>query len=228
MLAAAEKTAVLTPWNTSDPVAGAIYSALCERHGKKVQEKLDAGFVTICGLGGLGSNIAVSLARIGVGHLRLVDFDNVDWTNLNRQSYFVEHVGVKKTDALKGFLMKINPFLTYETVTARVTPKNLASCVGDATIICEAFDKADQKAMLAREVRCQKPDAYLVSGSGMAGFGTTGLMKVREVSPLFYLCGDSVSAPKPGAGLMAPRVAICSAMMANVVTWLLLGKNGAY
>ena len=77
MLAAAEKTAVLTPWNTSDPVAGAIYSALCERHGKKVQEKLDAGFVTICGLGGLGSNIAVSLARIGVGHLRLVDFDNV-------------------------------------------------------------------------------------------------------------------------------------------------------
>ena len=49
MLAAAEKTAVLTPWNTSDPVAGAIYSALCERHGKKVQEKLDAGFVTICG-----------------------------------------------------------------------------------------------------------------------------------------------------------------------------------
>ena len=74
MLAAAEKTAVLTPWNTSDPVAGAIYSALCERHGKKVQEKLDAGFVTICGLGGLGSNIAVSLARIGVGHLRLVDF----------------------------------------------------------------------------------------------------------------------------------------------------------
>ena len=150
MLAAAEKTAVLTPWNTSDPVAGAIYSALCERHGKKVQEKLDAGFVTICGLGGLGSNIAVSLARIGVGHLRLVDFDNVDWTNLNRQSYFVEHVGVKKTDALKGFLMKINPFLTYETVTARVTPKNLASCVGDATIICEAFDKADQKAMLAR------------------------------------------------------------------------------
>lgn len=76
-------------------MAGAIYSALCERHGKKVQEKLDAGFVTICGLGGLGSNIAVSLARIGVGHLRLVDFDNVDWTNLNRQSYFVEHVGVK-------------------------------------------------------------------------------------------------------------------------------------
>ena len=114
------------------------------------------------------------------------------------------------------------------TVTARVTPKNLASCVGDATIICEAFDKADQKAMLAREVRCQKPDAYLVSGSGMAGFGKTGLMKVREVSPHFYLCGDSVSAPKPGAGLMAPRVAICSAMMANVVTWLLLGKNGAY
>lgn len=152
----------------------------------------------------------------------------MDWTNLNRQSYFVEHVGVKKTDALKGFLMKINPFLTYETVTARVTPKNLASCVGDATIICEAFDKADQKAMLAREVRCQKPDAYLVSGSGMAGFGKTGLMKVREVSPHFYLCGDSVSAPKPGAGLMAPRVAICSAMMANVVTWLLLGKNGAY
>lgn len=90
--------------------------------------------------------------------------------------------------------MKINPFLTYETVTARVTPKNLASCVGDATIICEAFDKADQKAMLAREVRCQKPDAYLVSGSGMAGFGKTGLMRVREVSPHFIFAA-TVSRP---------------------------------
>ncbi|MCH3950229.1 MAG: sulfur carrier protein ThiS adenylyltransferase ThiF [Acidaminococcus sp.] len=213
------------PQKNSDSLAISLYEALCARHGKVVQDKLTRGAVTICGLGGLGSNIAVNLCRIGVGHLRLVDFDTVDWTNLNRQSYFIEHVGMLKTEALLSFLKKINPYLSYETVTARITPENVLECVGTSPIICEAFDRADQKAMLVTEVRRRLPEAILVSGSGMAGCGHSNLMKVRKVSEHFYLCGDEKTAPRKNAGLMAPRVAICAGMMANTVTQLLLDEK---
>ena len=54
------------------------------------------------GLGGLGSNVAVQLARTGVGHLHLIDYDCVDLSNLNRQHYFIRHLGKPKTDALRG------------------------------------------------------------------------------------------------------------------------------
>ena len=81
-----------------------IWEALCNRHSTAVQKKLDKAKVAVAGLGGLGSNIAVSLARIGVGHLHLLDFDEVDLTNLNRQYYFTRHIGMKKTEALKEIL----------------------------------------------------------------------------------------------------------------------------
>ena len=82
-----------------------IRDALEERHSKEVQDKLSNASVAIAGLGGLGSNIAFALARIGVGHLHLIDFDKVDLTNLNRQQYFIRHIGMYKTDALKEELL---------------------------------------------------------------------------------------------------------------------------
>ena len=92
-----------------------IYEALVERHTAAYQEKLDAGHVAIAGLGGLGSNVAFALARLGVGHLHLIDFDRVDLTNLNRQQYLLRHVGMYKTDALKEQLLQINPYLDITT-----------------------------------------------------------------------------------------------------------------
>lgn len=80
-----------------------IMAALNERHSPKKQKHLSAGRVAIAGLGGLGSNVAYALARIGVGHLHLIDFDVVDTTNLDRQQYFMEHIGMYKTDALKSY-----------------------------------------------------------------------------------------------------------------------------
>ena len=88
-----------------------IMAALNERHSPEKQALLSEGRVAIAGLGGLGSNVAYALARIGVGHLHLIDFDVVDITNLNRQQYFMEHLGMYKTDALKSLLLKINPYL---------------------------------------------------------------------------------------------------------------------
>ena len=62
--------------------------ALIQRHGAELHRKISAARVAVCGLGGLGSNIAIALARTGVGCLHLIDFDRVDITNLNRQQYF--------------------------------------------------------------------------------------------------------------------------------------------
>ena len=108
-----------------------IKAALEERHSPEIQEKLSAGRVAIAGLGGLGSNVAYSLTRIGVGHLHLIDFDVVDITNLNRQQYFMEHLGMLKTDALESLLKKINPYLDIQTDCVRVTEDNIRELFGE-------------------------------------------------------------------------------------------------
>ena len=85
--------------------------ALKDRHGSVLQEKIASTTVAVCGLGGLGSNIAIALARTGIGKLILIDFDRVDITNLHRQQYKVNQIGMRKTEALRCNLKEINPYL---------------------------------------------------------------------------------------------------------------------
>ena len=202
-----------------------IQAALEERHSPEIQKKLSAGHVTIAGLGGLGSNVAYVLARIGVGHLHLIDFDVVDITNLNRQQYFMEHLGMYKTDALKSLLLKINPYLDIRTDCAKVTEENLISLFEDAGIVCEAFDNPEAKAMLVNGILQHFPKKKLVSATGMAGYGSSNTIRTEHLMKNFYLCGDRVTEPGYGNGLMAPRVAICAAHEANMITRLLLGEE---
>ncbi len=202
-----------------------IKAALEERHSPEIQEKLSAGRVAIAGLGGLGSNVAYSLTRIGVGHLHLIDFDVVDITNLNRQQYFMEHLGMPKTDALESLLKKINPYLDIQTDCVRVTEDNIRELFGEWDIVCEAFDDPGAKAMLVNGILECFPEKKLVSASGMAGFGSSNSIVTKKVTDNFYLCGDRVSAPEYGRGLMAPRVAICAAHEANMITRLILGEE---
>ena len=204
-----------------------IYEALNERHSPETQSRLSQGRVAIAGLGGLGSNVAFALARIGVGHLHLIDFDKVDLTNLNRQQYFMEHVGLNKTDALKSELLRINPYLDIRTDCVRVTEENVQELFLEDDIICEAFDVPENKAMLVNRVLEVFPDKKLVSASGMAGYKSSNLIRTRRVTPNFYFCGDGVTAPVYGKGLMAPRVAICAAHEANMITRLILGEEEA-
>lgn len=202
-----------------------IYAALNERHSPETQEKLSAGNVAIAGLGGLGSNVAYSLTRIGVGHLHLIDFDVVDVTNLNRQQYFMEHVGMYKTEALKSLLMKINPYIEIKTDCVRVTEENIKELFCDNDIVCEAFDNPDAKALLVNGIMEYFPEKKLVSASGMAGFGSSNTITTKRITKNFYLCGDRVTAPTYGNGLMAPRVAVCAAHEANMITRLILGEE---
>ena len=202
-----------------------IYAAINERHSPETQEKLSAGNVAIAGLGGLGSNVAYSLTRIGVGHLHLIDFDVVDVTNLNRQQYFMEHVGMYKTEALKSLLMKINPYIEIKTDCVRVTEENIKELFCDNDIVCEAFDNPDAKALLVNGIMEYFPEKKLVSASGMAGFGSSNSIVTKRITKNFYLCGDRVTAPSYGNGLMAPRVAVCAAHEANMITRLILGEE---
>ena len=172
--------------------------------------------------GGLGSNIAVMLARSGIGHLLLVDFDTVDVTNLNRQMYMIPHLGRPKAEALPDILCQINPYLEYESVCVKVTPENVKQLFEMYPIVCEAFDKPDQKAMLVRELLGQCPETMVVSGNGMAGLGDTNDIQTRKMMRRLYVCGDQKTDVGNGIGLIAPRVAACAAHQANKVLQLIL------
>ena len=191
--------------------------ALVERHGKELHRAFSSAVVAICGLGGLGSNIAISLARAGVGQLILCDYDRVDITNLHRQQYKADQIGMYKTVVLAENLKEIAPYVSVEIHTERITEDNALTLLRSADIICEAFDDAECKAMLTNTVLSELPDKYLVAASGMAGMGTTNSIKSRRITSKFYLCGDETSEVSDGIGLVAPRVALCAAHQAHTV-----------
>lgn len=202
-----------------------ILAALNERHSPEKQSLLSSAHVAVAGLGGLGSNVAYALARIGVGYLHLIDFDVVDITNLNRQQYFIRHIGMYKTDALKSLLLDINPYLDIRTDCVKVTEENLETLFQNDPIVCEAFDRPEAKAMLVNGILEKFPEKKLVSATGMAGYGSSNTITTKRLMKNFYLCGDRVTEPTYGNGLMAPRVAVCAAHEANMITRLILGEE---
>jgi len=193
------------------------------RHGKELQEKFSGATVAICGLGGLGSNIAVALARAGVGKLILIDFDRVDISNLHRQQYKAVQVGQCKTEALAENLREISPYGLFQTYTTKITEENLQELLKEADIICEAFDDAEEKAMLVNGVLEKLPEKYLVAASGMAGLGPANDIWTRRVMKRFYLCGDEVSEVRGELGLISSRVMLCAAHQAHTVLRILAG-----
>ena len=207
------------------PSREVMREALNIRHGEDLQNKISAARVAVCGLGGLGSNIAIALARAGVGHLHLIDFDRVDLTNLNRQQYAVGQLGQYKTDALRETLALISPYCDVTCDTIQVTEENLPDLLKAEDYICEAFDRAEAKAMLVSGVLEHFPEKYLVAASGLAGLGSANTIQTRRVSQRFYLCGDGTSDSSVGLGLVASRVLVCAAHEANMILRLIAGET---
>lgn len=207
------------------PSREVMREALNIRHGEDLQNKISAARVAVCGLGGLGSNIAIALARAGVGHLHLIDFDRVDLTNLNRQQYAVGQLGQYKTDALRETLALISPYCDVTCDTIKVTEETLPDLLRNEDYICEAFDRAEAKAMLVSGVLEHFPEKYLVAASGLAGLGSANTIQTRRVSRRFYLCGDGTSDSSVGLGLVASRVLVCAAHEANMILRLIAGER---
>ena len=197
---------------------------LLKRNVKGISEKLKKAKVCILGLGGLGSNVAVLLARSGIGYLKLVDFDIVEASNLNRQQYRLTHVGMKKTEAIKTIIKEINPFVEIEVLNKKIDRENILSIVGDVEIIVEAFDRAETKAMTLEELLAKK-NKIVISASGMAGLGSANEIITRKIRDNLYLVGDNYSDYEEYSGIMSTRVMICAAHQANVVLRLIVGEE---
>ncbi|BDR67529.1 thiamine biosynthesis protein ThiF [Clostridium tetani] len=198
---------------------------LVARHTSKVYEELRKASVAIAGLGGLGSTAALSLARIGIGKLILVDYDVVEPSNLNRQQYFIKHIGMKKTEAIKDIISQCNPFVDIQTIDAYVDEKNMENIFKDADIIIEAFDNAETKALITNTVLTTMKDKKIITASGLAGYEDCNLIRSKKINDRFYIVGDGQAEAKSGRGLMAPRVSVVANHQANLVLELILKEN---
>lgn len=205
------------------PTREELRYALVQKQGEEIVQKLEQATVAVCGLGGLGSNVAINLARAGIKKLILVDFDCVDVTNLQRQQYKASQVGTPKAVALVENLKEIAPYVELEAYSEKITEGNIDKFVKDADVVCEAFDNPEAKSMLVNEVLEKYPQKYLVAASGMAGADSANSITTRKISKRFYLCGDGKSDVTQGLVLLAPRVQICAAHQALTIIRILSG-----
>jgi sulfur carrier protein ThiS adenylyltransferase len=181
--------------------------------------------VAIAGAGGLGSNTAVSLARAGIGKLIIADFDILDVSNLDRQYYFIDQVGMLKVEAILENLNKVNPFSTYEIHNIKIDRESIRPIFGSADLLVEAFDLADQKQMLVEAWLTHFPQRPVIVASGLAGYGCNNQLRQRNLGSL-YVCGDEAGECDAGTSPMAPRVAIVANMQANLAVELLVDMKG--
>jgi len=188
---------------------------------EEIREKLKSKTVGITGCGGLGSNCAVSLARVGVGTLILADFDVISESNLNRQYYFFSQIGEPKAPALKRVIHQINPSVCVISYEVKLDPEHILRYFRDCDVIVEAFDQADQKEMLIETVLSAFPEKPLVIGIGMAGWGMNEIIHYRKSGNL-YICGDETTEISEKVPPLAPRVGIVANMQANAVLEILL------
>ncbi|MDH4320096.1 MAG: sulfur carrier protein ThiS adenylyltransferase ThiF [Desulfobulbaceae bacterium] len=195
------------------------------RHTPGVHQRVRMAAVGIMGLGGLGSAVALALARIGVGRMLLVDFDLVEPTNLNRQHYFVDQIGMAKTEALRETLARVNPHLQIATVNERLTAQSIGRLFVDVDVLVECFDDPVMKAEALRVALTDLKGIGYVGASGVAGFGDNNTIRTSRIADRVFLVGDGESAAAPGQGLMAPRVGVAAHQQANQVVRILLGED---
>lgn len=201
-----------------------LEALLVARHGPGVHEKVRRARVGIAGCGGLGSTVAIALARTGVGALALVDFDVVEPSNLNRQQFFLDQLGHRKVDALAATLARINPYVALERHPIRLCEADVPRLFATADVVAECFDDPAAKAELAMAMRRHLPRTPLVAVSGIAGHGPASAIRPRRVLGRSFLVGDGETAAQPGRGLLAPRVTVAAGHQASVVLRLLLGE----
>lgn len=204
------------------PAAEELHRLLYARHTPGVHERMRNALVGIMGLGGLGSLVAFALARMGVGRMLLADFDVVEPTNLNRQQFFIDQIGMRKTKALGESLARINPHLAIRTVDERLSEDGMVHHFRDVDVLVECFDDPHLKAAALRTVLTRMKNVAYVGASGVAGYGPNNEIRTARLYERIYLVGDGESAAAPGQGLMAARVGIAAHHQANQVVRLLL------
>ncbi len=188
---------------------------------QEIKEKLKTKTVGIAGCGGLGSNCAVALARVGVGKLVLADFDKIEESNLNRQYFFYDQIGKIKSDTLKENIERINPEVEIVSHPVFLEESNFANIFRECDLIIEAFDRPESKEMIVRAMSKFFPDKTLIMGIGISGWSQNDSMKEIRYENLI-ICGDQKSEVSDDNPPLAPRVGIVANMQANVALEILL------
>ncbi|HPG29245.1 MAG TPA: sulfur carrier protein ThiS adenylyltransferase ThiF [bacterium] len=200
---------------------------LTEKNEKKITDLLQKKTIGIAGCGGLGSNVAAALTRIGIKKLILIDFDKVVLSNLNRQFFFIDDIGKDKVDALSENLLKINPYIEIEKHNLKLTEKNITECLLNSDIIVEAFDEAQEKSMIINAFLEKKEfsEKYLICASGLAGYDSSNIIQTIKFNERIFIAGDFTSQACE-KGVMAPRVWIAASHQANMIVRIIAGiKN---
>ena len=205
------------------PSALDMKRTLAARHHPDIQHHFQKARVGIMGLGGLGSAVAISLVKIGIGELILADFDVVVLSNIHRQHYFIDQIGQFKTTALKKTLVRSNPFVAIKTLNIKLTEQSIPGLFTDVDVLVECFDNPTMKAAALRSVLQHLPETGYVGSSGIAGYGSGNTICTRRIKPCVYIVGDNMTEVGDKKPLFAPRVGIAAHHQANQVVRLLLG-----
>jgi sulfur carrier protein ThiS adenylyltransferase len=188
----------------------------------EIKSHLSRFRVGIAGAGGLGSNCAIALARSGVGTIVISDFDIIEESNLNRQYYFSDQIGMMKTDALKVNIARINPDIKIIAYYEKLNTDNISKIFAGCDLVIEALDGASMKEMLIQTIQTKMPDIPLIIGSGLAGWGNSESIMYRKVDDTLFVCGDESSEVSDNLPTMAPRVGMVANMQANVAVEILM------
>lgn len=189
--------------------------ALVTYIGENSLKKFQSVKVGIAGAGGIGSNCAFNLVRSGFKNLKIIDFDNIEYTNINRQFYFYNQVGRCKVEVLKDNLLLINPDLNIETENIKLDENNAEYIFCDCDVVIEAFDKVFYKRILVEEFA--NSNKLLIAVSGIAGWDNIDDIKVHKIKDKFYVVGDLVTGISKDNPPVSPKVNVAAAKMANLV-----------
>jgi sulfur carrier protein ThiS adenylyltransferase len=194
---------------------------------EKIKKKLRNSSVGVAGVGGLGSNAAIALARAGIGQLVIVDFDKVEESNLDRQYYFLDQVGKAKVDALKDNIKRINPDVSVVVLNLKLDKSSMEKPFKDVDVVIEALDNAETKTEFIEEIMLKLPNKPIVAASGVAGYGHCDRITTKRCGNL-YLCCDEHAPSSDDDVLLAPRVALMANWEANLAIEIILGEDSGH
>lgn len=182
--------------------------------GEENLKKVRSARIGIAGAGGLGSNCAMNLVRVGFENLTIVDFDRVEAGNLDRQFYFMDQVGMDKVEALKTNLCRINPSINLEVIKTKIAKDNVRDIFAGCDIVAECLDTAACKKMLIEELMLAKK--FVVAVSGLGGVGSSDEITIHKIRDRLIMVGDLTSdiCRKPA---LSPRVNVASAKQADCI-----------
>ena len=191
------------------------------------QEKLLTAHTLVIGAGGLGSAAAPYLAAAGVGKITLVDHDQVELTNLQRQiMHTQESIGRNKAASGKSFLQRLNPGVVVDTIEAKADDSLLDQLLPTVNIVLDCTDNFATRHMINR--LCVKHQVPLVSGSALRFDGQISVFDSRNKTSPCYACifspeeqFEEVSCAS--MGIFSPLVGIIGAMQVAQALQVLIG-----